>query len=112
MIKDFASDERFIYDNQVVTSDFTTFVQNYSGKDLEGFFDLYLKSVRVPKVKINKKGKNRYAVSLPNIDFEMPVEIITSKGPERIVLSKKPIIIQSDILIQVDPIGWYLLDHK
>ncbi len=112
MLKDFASDERFIYENQVETSDFTSFVQNYSGKDLQGFFDLYLKSVRVPKVKINKKRKNRYAVSLPNIDFEMPVEIFTSKGSERIVLSKKPVTILSDTQILVDPMGWYLLDKK
>lgn len=110
MLKAFTSDERFIYDNLVETSDFTEFAQQYSGKDLSGFFDLYLKTIHVPKVNVRKKGKNRYKVSLSNIEFEMPVEVLTSKGLEKIILSSKPIFIESDVPIQVDPKGWYLMD--
>ncbi|MDO9552288.1 M1 family metallopeptidase [Rhodonellum sp.] len=109
MLKAFTSDERFTYNNLVETADFTEFAQQYSGKDLQGFFDLYLKSVRVPKVNVRKKGKNQYKVSLSNIEFEMPVEVKTSKGLERMVLSKKPMVIKSDVPIEVDPKGWYLM---
>jgi hypothetical protein len=49
-------------------------------------------------------------VSLSNIEFEMPVEILTSKGFEKIILSGKPIFIESDVPIEVDPKGWYLME--
>jgi aminopeptidase N len=111
MLKAFASDERFIYENLVDTSDFTEFVQDYTGREeLKGFFDLYLKSVRLPKVKIRKKGKKGYQVSLTNINFSMPVEIKTSNGYERHILSSKAVMVKSDEPIVVDPKGWYLLD--
>jgi aminopeptidase N len=112
MLKAFASDERFIYENLVDTSDFTEFVQDYTGREeLKGFFDLYLKSVRLPKVKIRKKGKKGYQVSLTNINFSMPVEIKTSNGYERHILSSKAVMVKSDDPIVVDPRGWYLLDR-
>ncbi|PRY89162.1 M1 family metallopeptidase [Mongoliibacter ruber] len=109
MLKAFASDERFTYENLVETSDFTDFVQKYSGEDLQGFFDMYLKTIHVPKVKIKKKGKKGYQVSLPNINFKMPVEIKTSNGYERHVLSSKPVLVKSEIMIEVDPKNWYLM---
>jgi aminopeptidase N len=110
MLKAFASDERFTYENLVETADFTEFVQQYTGLDLQGFFDMYLKTIRVPKVKVAKKGKKGYQVSLPNIEFSMPVEIKTSNGYERHILSFKPVLVSSDGPIEVDPKGWYLLD--
>ncbi|UJP65574.1 M1 family metallopeptidase [Mongoliitalea daihaiensis] len=112
MLKAFASDERFTYENLVDTNDFTSFVQQYAEQDLQGFFDLYLKSVRLPQVKVSKKGKRGYAVSLPTIDFSIPVEIKTSNGLERHVLSSNPVLVRSDGPIVVDPNYWYLLDKK
>ena len=112
MLKAFATDERFTYENLVETQDFTDFAKHFTQKELDGFFDLYLKSVRLPKVKVVKKGKKGYAVSLPNIDFSMPVEILTSRGYERHILSSTPVIISSDTPIQVDPRNWYILDKK
>jgi aminopeptidase N len=110
MLKAFASDERFTYENRVNTADFTDFVQHYSNQDLSGFFDLYLKSVRVPKVKVKKHGKRGYQVSLPNIKFSLPVAISTSNGMERHLLSSRPSMVISSTPIEVDPQGWYLLD--
>lgn len=112
MLKAFASDERFIYENLVETKDFTGFVQDYTGLDLQGFFDLYLKSVRLPEVKMRKKGRKGYQVSLPNISFQMPIEIKTSNGYERHVLSSKPVLVKSEGPIEIDPRGWYLLSKK
>ena len=112
MLKAFASDERFTYENLVDTADFTEFVQQYTGLELQGFFDMYLKSIRVPKVKVAKKGKNGYQVSLSNTDFTVPVEIKTSNGYERHMLSSKPVLVRSAGPIEVDPKGWYLLEKK
>ncbi|UCS94235.1 M1 family metallopeptidase [Echinicola marina] len=110
LIKGFIEREEFTYENQVSTSDFIDFVANYSGKDLRGFFDIYLYSTEYPEVKINQKGKNRYDVSLSNIDFALPIEIKTSEGVEKVVLSKSPVRLKSDTPIEVDPNGWYLLE--
>lgn len=112
MLKAFASDERFIYENLVETSDFTEFVKHYTGVDTDGFFDLYLKSIRLPKVKVTKKGKKGYMVSLPNIHFSMPVEISTAHGLERHMLSAKPVLVKSSGPVEVDPGNWYLLEKK
>ncbi|MFD2200204.1 M1 family metallopeptidase [Shivajiella indica] len=111
MLKAFTSDERFTYENLIETSDFIEFTVHYSGKeDLQGFFDLYLKTVRLPKVKIRGKGNKGYLVSLDNINFSMPVEIQTSNGNERHLLSSKPTLVKSSVPIVVDPNGWYLLE--
>lgn len=109
MLKAFASDERFTYQNRVTTKDFTDFVEAYSGKDLQGFFDLYLFTVDLPELKISKKGKSGYAISLKGIDFSMPIEIQTSEGVIRVDLGSDPIEVESSSLPIVDPNGWIMM---
>jgi aminopeptidase N len=110
MLKAFASDARFTYENQVNTRDFIDFVKTYSGKDLEGFFQLYLYSTDLPKVKIAKKGKKGFEVSLEGINFQLPVEIETEKGIKTVMLGKEPLLINSESAPIVDPRGWLMLE--
>jgi aminopeptidase N len=109
MLIAFVTDPRFTYDNQVNTRDFIDFVNSYSGKDLESFFQLYLYTTDIPEVKISKKGKKGYEVSLLGIDFQLPVEVSTEKGVKTVMLSKKPILINSENLPIIDPRGWLML---
>ncbi|SFB18039.1 M1 family metallopeptidase [Algoriphagus aquimarinus] len=109
MLKAFSSDPRFTYENQVNTRDFIDFVQSYSRKDLEGFFQLYLYTTDIPEVKISKKGEKGYEVSLLGIDFQLPVEVETEKGIETVTLGKQPLLINSKSLPIVDPRGWLML---
>lgn len=109
MLKAFASDERFTYQNLVTTKDFTDFVQTYSGQNLQGFFDLYLYSTDLPKLKVSKKGKTGFAISLQDIDFEIPVEIQTSEGIQRVNLGSKAVEVNSSSLPIVDPNGWIMM---
>jgi aminopeptidase N len=109
MIKAFASDERFTYQNRVTTKDFTDFVQAYSGQNLQGFFNLYLYSTDLPKLKVSKKGKTGYAISLQDIDFQMPVEVQTSEGILRLNLGSKPVEVKSSTSPQIDPKGWIMI---
>jgi aminopeptidase N len=111
MIQAFASDERFTYQNKVNTNDFTDFVQTYSGKDLRGFFELYLYSTDLPHLKISKRGKSGYAVALQGIDFTMPVEVETSEGLIRVDLGSKPTLVPSTTPLQVDPKGWIMMSR-
>ncbi|GAB3231887.1 M1 family metallopeptidase [Algoriphagus aestuariicola] len=109
MIKAFANDERFTYQNKVSTKDFTDFVQTYTGQNLEGFFGLYLYTTELPKLKVAKKGKSSYAISLQGIDFSMPVEIETSDGLVKMNLGPKPTQVNSTIPPLVDPNGWIMM---
>lgn len=111
MIKAFASDERFTYQNRVNSKDFTDFVQTFTGKDLEEFFQLYLYSTDRPKLKINKKGKKGYSISLQNIDFLIPVEVQTSQGLQYLNVGSKPVLIKSSTLPEVDPKGWLMIER-
>lgn len=108
-LKAFVMDDRFTYLNQVTTRDFTDFIQSYTGKDLQGFFDLYLYTTDIPTLKISKKGKSGYALSLEGITFELPVEVLTSEGLNKINLGPKPVTITSNTPPQVDPNGWLML---
>ncbi len=110
LLQAFIESEEFTYQNQVNSRDFIDFVSNYSGRNLDNFFDMYLYSTVLPKVKIKRKGRNKYDVSLSNIQFSLPMEIKTSDGIEKVELSNNSIRLKSDSPIVVDPNGWYLLD--
>ncbi|WP_111669329.1 M1 family metallopeptidase [Algoriphagus litoralis] len=109
MIKAFASDERFTYQNRVTTEDFTDFVQTYTGQDLQGFFGLYLYSTDLPKLKVSKKGKSGYTISLQDIDFQMMVEVETSEGLQRVLLGPKAMEVKSTSPPVIDPNGWIMM---
>lgn len=111
MLKAFASDERFTYQNQVSTKDFRDFVQTYSGQNLEGFFSLYLYTTDLPKLKVSKKGKSAYAISLQGIEFTIPVEIQTSEGLVKVNLGSKATEVESSTLPIVDPNGWIIMER-
>lgn len=109
MIKAFTTDDRFTYQNRVTTKDFTDFVQDYSGQNLQGFFDLYLYSTDLPTLKVSKKGKSGYTLALKDIDFEIPVEVQTSEGLQRINLGSKSVDISSATPPVVDPKSWIMM---
>lgn len=109
MLKAFATDERFTYLNRVKSQDFFDFVVAYTALDLQKFFDFYFLGTNIPELKITKKRKSGYEISLKGIDFQIPVEIKTSTGIERVVLGPKPILLVSEIYPEVDPRGWLLL---
>jgi aminopeptidase N len=109
MLKAFISDERFTYQNQVTTDDFIDFVHSYTDQDLSDFLNFYLRTTDLPELKVSKKGKSGYMVSLKGIDFTIPVEIETSNGLEKVILGSKPVLVSSSSEIQVDPKGWLML---
>src|SRR5690606_2225114 len=109
MLKAFAADDRFTYANLVSTSDFTGFVRDFSGQNLQEFFRFYLTTVELPFLKVRKKGKKGYLVSLQGINFQMPLEIRTSEGLQKIPLGTKPTFVASTSPIVVDPKGWIMM---
>ncbi|WP_332913183.1 hypothetical protein [Algoriphagus boritolerans] len=76
---------------------------------LKVFFELYLFSTDLPKLKVSKRGKNGFSISLQDIDFEMPVEVQTSEGIQRLNLGPKATEVKSTSIPIVDPKGWIML---
>ncbi|KEO73004.1 M1 family metallopeptidase [Anditalea andensis] len=107
MLKAITSEEGFIYENSITTKGLIDFIEKYSRMDLKEFFNLYLYTTEIPEVKINKKGRERYEISITPIN--LPVEIKTSTGTERMILTKKPVTIKSGSTPIIDPNDWYML---
>jgi aminopeptidase N len=110
-LKAVAMEEEFAYTTKISTDAFVEFIQNYTGKDLKDFFQLYLYSTNLPEVHLKKKGKNQYQLSLEGIQFELPVEVKTSTGIQKYYLGKTPVLITSSSLPEVDPRGWFMLER-
>lgn len=108
-LKAFANEEKFTYLNRVTTQDFIDFIQQYTGQNLEGFFKLYLETTTLPELKVRKQGKSGYRIALEGIDFEIPVEVITSTGSQKLSIGKKGVLVTSSSLPEVDPRGWLML---
>src|SRR5690606_18600611 len=108
LLQAFVSDEQFTYSNLVDTADFIDFVRQFTGRDLEDFLGMYLYTTELPKIEISKKARKGYLVGIPNIDFSLPMDIMTSGGKVRVELSAKPVLVESSSPVTVDPEGWYL----
>ena len=48
-------------------------------------------------------------IALQGIDFEMPVEIETSEGVQRVPVGKKGVEVKSKTPPVVDPRGWLIM---
>ena len=104
----FANDSNYTYKNLVETDDFLNLVNKTSGKDFSSFFNLFLKTTNLPDVQIDSLGNNKWNVSIPNIDFDLVMDLEGNGKIERYILSQDPITIESKTKIIVDPKNWYL----
>ncbi|MEJ2543887.1 MAG: hypothetical protein P8Y99_07445, partial [Calditrichaceae bacterium] len=62
----------------------------------------------LPKVKIDSVAQNTFEISIPNIDYVLPMEIVVQDSTRRMDLSKKPVKIISASEPMIDPQKWYL----
>jgi hypothetical protein len=51
---------------------------------------------------------NTYLISFLNMDMTLPLEILTSSGRQKLMVSKKPVELKSDNLPVIDPDCYYL----
>ncbi|MHA7131743.1 M1 family metallopeptidase [Algoriphagus namhaensis] len=105
-----ASDDRWTYQNQLDTERFIAFVEEYSGKDLSQFLNFYLRGTELPKLQVKEKKGGKYELKLSGINFELPVEIVTSEGRKVLNLGRRKVSVHSSSPILVDPDGWLMLD--
>jgi aminopeptidase N len=107
-LRAFATDESRTYSNYTSTSDIRSFFEQHTGTDLKAFFDLYLYTTDVPQIKIEQDGADQYQISIPNITFDIPMEVVTGTAVQRVILGPVPVQVTSPGLPAVDPQNWYL----
>lgn len=90
--------------NHTSTHEFIETVNRTTGKDYHWFFDVYLKSKRLPKL-ITKNYTGKKSIYWSNQLFKMPIEIKTSDGDIIKYLPKKDKKIDAK---EIDPNKWIL----
>jgi aminopeptidase N len=107
-LRKLATDPKYTYDHFVTTDDVEALFSAQSGKDLRPLFDFYLRTTAKLDIVLTSTGFHTYAVQVKNISMPLPIELITSSGPQHIMLSGVPTVIKSDLPPVIDPAGYYL----
>ncbi len=107
-LKGFATDPKYTYDNMVTTSDVMNYFNTASRRNLRPLFDLFLYTTDKLGINVKQTTLLTYQVSLSNMDMELPIEIVTSSGKQKIMVGKKPVEVKSETLPLIDPDGYYL----
>ncbi len=107
-LKKLATDTKYTYDNFVTTDDVEQLFSKESGKDLKPFFDFYLRTTNKLEMNLSQTGYNEYTLRVPNLPIPLPLDILTDKGIERIVIKDKTFKIKSSTPPVVDVKGNYL----
>lgn len=107
-LKKLATDPQYTYDNTVVTADVEKLFSGAYGKSLKPLFDLFLYTPNKLEISVRQTTMDKYNVRLVNLDMQIPIDIQTDSGIQRIILQKNGIVITSKTPIIVDPKVYYL----
>ncbi len=108
-LKKLSTDSQYTYNHLVNTDDVEALFSKESNSNLKPLFDLYLRTINKLEIHVKAMTGNRYAIALQNINIPLPVDIVTDKGTQRVLLnSNKETVLISAILPQVDPDSYYI----
>lgn len=107
-LKKLATAPEYTYDNMVHTNDVEALFSKASGMNLKPLFDFYLRTAKKLEIRVRQTNDNTYLLQLLNIDMELPVEVVTSSGSKRMLLSTKGSTVNSSSLPLIDPNVYYL----
>jgi aminopeptidase N len=107
-LKELATSLQYTYDNLVTTNDVEQLFSKRFRSNLKPLFDLYLRTTQKLQIHVTAIRNNQYEIQLENIDIPLPVDVLTDKGLQRIVLSKKAVTIKTMSQPQVDPDSYYI----
>jgi len=107
-LKEFATDSAYTYQNRVVTDDFIELIRKNSEVDYSRFIEDHLHTTKLPQVVVDSLGTNSYAISIPNIDYQLPMDVTTDSGKQRMVLGQDPITVETNIPPIIDEQQWFL----
>jgi aminopeptidase N len=107
-LKKLATDPQYTYDNTVTTNDVEALFSSAYGKSLKPLFDLFLRTTDKLEISVKQIDIDKYSLQVVNLDFEIPMEVVTSAGSQKIKLDKKKTILTSTTLPIIDPNVFYL----
>lgn len=107
-LKEFACDSANIYHSNVDTDDFIALINKNSGRDYSGFINSFLYTTDLPHVQIDSLGKERYQLSLLNVDFDLVMEVQLDSVVTKLNLGQDAVVAYSKEKPIVDPNYWYL----
>jgi len=96
----------------VTTDDFLQIAEKESGKDLDWFFEVYLRQPKLPKL-IAETKPNELVLrwDVPNsLPFPLPVEVKIAGETKRVEMrgGTATIALPNDVVYEIDPNGWLL----
>lgn len=103
-----ATDSAYTYYNMVTSADVEKLFTKAYGKNLQPLFDFYLTKTDLLTFQVKNTKFKTYTIQLTNLPMDLPVEITSDKGTQKMILTKEGITIQSSIPPIVDPKGYYL----
>lgn len=102
------------YDSFLVTDDIIRHFSSRAGKDLKPVFDFYLRKTETLDIQVRRIGPEAYAVYAENFPAELPFEIQTDSGIQKVWLKNikkktrdEMVIIKSATQPVIDPGNWY-----
>ena len=107
-LKKLATDPAYTYDNFVTTTDVEQLFSKASGKNLQPFFDFYLRTTDLLDIKVKETGYHKYDVKIDNYFMDLPVEVTNYNKTEKIILSKEGVTLTSNTPPIIDAKGFYL----
>jgi aminopeptidase N len=95
------------------TDDFLRIAERESGKDLDWFFELYIRQPALPKLKVETKP-NQLVLRWEtpnNMPFPMPVEVKIAGQTKRVEMANNTgtVPLPQDAKYEIDPNGWLLM---
>lgn len=107
-LKKLATDPAYTYNNNIITEDVEKHFSKAAQKDLKPFFDQFLRTTKLFEFEIVQLSPGKFQIDATNIPMEIPLEINTSKGIQKINCSGGKITVSSDNTPVIDPRGWFL----
>ena len=107
-LKKLATDPQYTYDNAITTDDVEKLFSQAFGKSLKPFFDLFLRTPNKLEIGVRQTDSDKYTIQLTNLEMEIPMDVITDAGPQRLIIGKNAVTISSKTMPVIDPRVYYL----
>ncbi|MDZ4713833.1 MAG: M1 family metallopeptidase [Cytophagales bacterium] len=104
-LKKLAMDPQF---HSITTDDVETLFSQAYGGNLKPLFDLFLRTTEKMVVSMYQTGASTYEIELENLNMEIPLEVVTDAGSNRLMVGKTPVEIKSTTMPVIDPKIFYL----
>jgi aminopeptidase N len=108
-LKRLATDPKYTYDNFVTTDDVEKLFSDASRTNLKPLFDFYLRTTNLLDITIKQTGLTSWVIQAKQMPaMQLPIDLSTSSGTTKVMLTNQAIKIESKTLPVLDPSSRYL----